>query len=374
MSYKKFSILVFVFAAILIGLFFVAFYLYDPMQIFHKPFFREPTFSREMRLQNKGIIDHYDFDSYIVGDSLTINIPAGYVGYRLGGKWANISMTSSSVYEKYVLIKYLHQKKKVKSIIYGFNLSNLELGDKTFRGFGFLYDKNPLNDIRAYINKKYIDCLLLLSKKPRCIGEGRDIETFNFWFSDPRFIINFEDNTSWFHSIEELDNEIKRLEYLRTKPRDLMQKSKEDISVSIGIAKEYIFDIAAQFPDTKFYILLPTFSTYYYRSEKLDLLLKYLELVRAVVGMGIEYPNVEFYTLDDKNDMKNLRNYQDKIHTNMDMNVKQIDWIAEKKGRITPQNIEAYIQSIQDEVEKYDLMPLILDLKHAKQKRMESKK
>ena len=37
-------------------------YIYDPLQIFHKPYFREATFFTDMRKQALGIIKNYEFD------------------------------------------------------------------------------------------------------------------------------------------------------------------------------------------------------------------------------------------------------------------------------------------------------------------------
>ena len=39
-------------------------YIYDPLQLYHKPYFRENAFTDDTRVQNKGIIKHYDFTHY----------------------------------------------------------------------------------------------------------------------------------------------------------------------------------------------------------------------------------------------------------------------------------------------------------------------
>lgn len=57
------------FVVIILGLI----YIYDPLQIFHKPYFREATFFTDMRKQALGIIKHYKFDSYIIDTSMLEN-------------------------------------------------------------------------------------------------------------------------------------------------------------------------------------------------------------------------------------------------------------------------------------------------------------
>ena len=61
-------------------------YFYDPFLLYHKPYFREEKFSSDMRMQAKGIIKHYDFDSYILGTSMLGNTSAKEAKEKLGGE------------------------------------------------------------------------------------------------------------------------------------------------------------------------------------------------------------------------------------------------------------------------------------------------
>ena len=65
MSYKKYLFLAFVIPLPFLLAYIILLYVYDPLQIYHKPYFRETTFSNNMRMQDKGIIAYYDFDSFI---------------------------------------------------------------------------------------------------------------------------------------------------------------------------------------------------------------------------------------------------------------------------------------------------------------------
>ncbi|MWV61884.1 hypothetical protein DCO58_07180 [Helicobacter saguini] len=58
---------------VLMYLFFAWLYLYDPLQLFHKPFLRDETFLHDLRSQNRGIIENYDFNSVILGTSMLEN-------------------------------------------------------------------------------------------------------------------------------------------------------------------------------------------------------------------------------------------------------------------------------------------------------------
>ncbi|MWV61863.1 hypothetical protein DCO58_07290 [Helicobacter saguini] len=73
LSYKKFVILGILVPCVNLLLLILLLYIYDPLQVFHKPFFRETTFLSDMRVQNRGIIKNYDFNSVILGTSMLEN-------------------------------------------------------------------------------------------------------------------------------------------------------------------------------------------------------------------------------------------------------------------------------------------------------------
>lgn len=110
-------------AVILLGMI----YIYDPLQIFHKSFFDKPKFFVEMRLGAKGIIEHYDHDSYILGSSMLQNTSAMEASQKLGGKFVNISPANSSVAEKSIILNFLFKHKKPKNIIYSLDFLTMEL-------------------------------------------------------------------------------------------------------------------------------------------------------------------------------------------------------------------------------------------------------
>ena len=109
---KKLSPKQFIFGVCLIPLpvvvvLFGILWLYDPLQLFHKPIFRETTFFGDMRLAARGIIRYYDFDSVILGTSMLENTSAKEAGEKLGGKWVNLSLINSSYDERAVVLEYL---------------------------------------------------------------------------------------------------------------------------------------------------------------------------------------------------------------------------------------------------------------------------
>ncbi|MWV62049.1 hypothetical protein DCO58_06300 [Helicobacter saguini] len=72
-TYKNFVFLALIVPCVALVTLFILLYLYDSLQLFHKPFLRDETFFHDLRSQNPGIIKNYDFNSVILGTSMLEN-------------------------------------------------------------------------------------------------------------------------------------------------------------------------------------------------------------------------------------------------------------------------------------------------------------
>lgn len=188
MSYKKYLFLSFAIPLPFMLAYIILLYIYDPLQLFHKPYFRETTFSTDMRRQALGIIKHYDFDSYIIGTSMLENTSAKEASEKLGGKWVNISLADSSFNERAVILDYLFNYKKPKRIIYSIDMGSY-FREKDTSYYDFLYNANIIDDIRIYFSIRYGSCLI---KNTLECGQKVDLENLQKWsFKNKRVLENF---------------------------------------------------------------------------------------------------------------------------------------------------------------------------------------
>ncbi len=115
--YKKFCLNFFrLFLIILFcfGGFLFLIWLYDPFWLFHKPYFREQTYQKDMANQAKGIIDNTDFNGVILGTSMLENTSAKEAGEKLGNKWVNLSIKGANFEDRNIIFKYITKHKKNK--------------------------------------------------------------------------------------------------------------------------------------------------------------------------------------------------------------------------------------------------------------------
>ncbi len=362
LSFRKYCYLSLLLAGLIVGLVCSWLYAYDPFQIYHKPYLREVTFIKQMRFQDKGIIDHYDYDSFIIGDSLTENVSAFYAGEKLSGNWVNITPVGSTTSEKFIILKYLFAKKEPKRIIYGLNISLNNPNPTDTSSFDFLYDSNPFNDIKIYINKKFITCALTWSKSKKCVGSN-DIENLINWMDDPHTINNLGKFEQWFDQ-KELEDKIRQLQDLAK--RQFIFQAHQDITANQRAIEHDIFDFLKKHPQTQFDFLIPVYPTYFYKTQDAKHLSKYMEILRWFVLKAHEYPNAKIYGLGNLAYADDIDHYKDHVHHSMEMNVYQIDAIATKQYLLNPNNIDAYLKEMEKKINNYDLLVLIERLQQRK--------
>ncbi|EAI0653527.1 hypothetical protein E0287_07960, partial [Campylobacter coli] len=121
-SYKKWILAVFLIPIPIISALIILLYIYDPLQLYHKPFFRNTTFSSDIRIQAAGVINNYNFDSVILGSSMLENTSTKEANDKLDGKWVNLSLSGSYLNERNIIMKYLFEKKNIYQIIYSLDV------------------------------------------------------------------------------------------------------------------------------------------------------------------------------------------------------------------------------------------------------------
>ncbi|PWV99660.1 copper amine oxidase-like protein [Paenibacillus cellulosilyticus] len=118
----------------------------DPLQHYHKAWFN-PVFSTEERYQNAGLARNYDYDTIILGTSMTENFLPSVVGKELGGQVMKLSLRGSLMPEQYETAKLALSTGKVKQVLWGIDYFALRQPDEEGEAFpSYLYDDNWWND------------------------------------------------------------------------------------------------------------------------------------------------------------------------------------------------------------------------------------
>ena len=364
MTYKKFVLLALFLPLPIIFALGILLYIYDPLRLYHEPWLRKNTYYYNIRLQAKSIIDNNDFDSIIMGTSMLENTSPKEASEKLNSKYINLSISGSSLYQRYVILKYLFKNKKIKNVITSlddFAIFKTKINDTNH--FDFLYDNNPYNDFKVYINKRFIICTLTYSSSRRCVGDKNSLEKLTNWSDEEKAKRLFGGINNWIKyyggdvavAITEIMKYNDKTNIKINKKYDL-KKEKEYID-------KYLLQLAKQYKNTNFYYIISPYSRISYKIKNKNNFEKWKEIIKYIINKN--YPNVKVYGFDNLDYTDDIANYKDLTHYNINMNSIQLDAIKNNTHILTTENIDEYFKIMEEKIKSYDIKILQEQIKKA---------
>lgn len=349
----------------------VALYLYDPLQLFHTAWGRVPAFHKDMRQQAAGVIHNYDFDSVILGTSMLENSSAAEARRVLGGDFVNISMSSSIHYERSLVLSYLLDKKKLRSVVYSLDYSYLSpsYDHPNYRKdtWSYLYDDNRLNDFKVYYNDKFFICLLRWSVNPGCTGKTRSLDRPNAWFMNPNHANRFGGLDKWFSAANngQVKSAFRNIVSAAQKvgvpgPVDEQEYLVHKAEM-LAYVDEYILAHARGNPETKFYYVFPPYSRILFsilhqtEPERARL---HADAIRYIVSETKDMPNVLVLGYEDQDFPDDISNYKDPGHYQERFNSQFFKDMHSGRHVLTQGNINRYLSVAKEKALAFDLTGL----------------
>lgn len=351
-----------------ITLFLGALYLYDPLQVFHKHWNRENTLSGNMRQQVVGMLNNYDYDSIILGSSQLENTSSKEASSKLGGKFINISISGSDYYERSKVLEYVLEKKPIKKIIYSMdNLEKVRWGHPKYpiKTFDYLYDNNPLNDFKVYMNDKYVKCLITFSKKTRCIGYKLNLDRPKAWFNKKHHADRFGGLENWFKgkNSKQAINGYKNISNIAHNVKMNKKISGKQIDKKLLETKKYIYDYiiyyVEKYPTTEFILILPPYPRLKFAMDaqyNINNFKVYKEMILYIAKQSKTLDNLKLYGWGNRTFMDDIKNYKDTSHYSHHINSFMLDDIQKDTGLINNSNIKEYLSIITEKAIAFDLV------------------
>lgn len=349
---------------------FAAYYAYDPLQVYHVPWGRPLTLHGNMRLQAAGVIRHRSFDAVVLGTSMTENTSADEASRLLGGTFVNLSLTAADFFERSLLLDDLFRRKKINQVLY--TLDHIYINSRKgyplypLPTFDFLYDRNPFNDIRVYLNTHFGLCLLHWSRDASCVGSEIGLNRPNAWFGQAEYATRFGGISKW---CEARDNyQIRDAHKLiRSAVSDMtadvgMHPSKLEVDQKVQRAIEYVDDnlvrLIREHPDTRFYLVFPpyfraTFAIWHQARPVHSAI--HLAVIRHLAQLASELKNMDVYGFESAPFVDEIANYKDLGHYHEAIDSQILESIASKHDRLTSENVEGYIQTVTERATRFDL-------------------
>lgn len=278
----------------------------DPFFQYHAPLEDFPYLVDNQLNQNPGMAKHMQYDSVILGSSMTVNFNTNWFEELL--KLDTIKLNYSGAYPKdqsNIMEIIFKSDNQIEAVFLGVDVMTYTGGvtETKYPIPAYLYDENYINDIQYVLNK---DVLLNYILRPMADPEKTDLATvYASWWTDEYY------NKQWvMHNYvqpEKTETETKPDAYLESVERNL----------TVNICPYIEAD-----PKTTFYIFFPPYSILYWNDVICE---NHLEATMAeyqyIAERLLAYENVRvFFFPDQEWIVTNLDNYADYSHYHRDIN------------------------------------------------------
>lgn len=297
-------------------------FVLDPLQFYRKASLLPPVFSTEERYQNPGLAKNYDYDTIIIGTSMTENFLPSVVDKALKGKTMKLSMQGSLADEQRKIAELALKTGKVKRVLWGLDYFAFKTQDAALaQDFpDYLYDDNWLNDYRYWFNVSVYEMMLKDIVRLRTSGANRDLEHLYNWNADGKF--------GAVHVVNAYRIASRQEQYfgLNEEPLEVIQRSFET----------NVLSLAKRYPEVEFIYFYPPYSILRQEVWRRTNEARYRNQLEMSVWMFEQLnklPNTKVYNFQAEADWTfDLDLYKDLSHHTQDVNT----WIAESIGRDDP--------------------------------------
>ena len=317
----------------------------DPFFQYHAPLKNFPYLVDNQLSQNPGMAKHMEYDSVILGSSMTVNFNTNWFGELLG--LDTIKLNYSGAYPKdqaNIMEIIFHSNHRVKAVFLGVDVMTYTGGveETKYPIPEYLYDDVYLNDVQYLFNK---DVVLNYILRPLADPDKTDLATvYQSWWTDEYY------NIQWVMHNYEPPAPVEE----ETRPYAYIESVEKNLQVNIC---PYI----EQNPDTEFYVFFPPYSILYWNDVIQE---NHLEATMAeyqyIANRMIAYDNVRvFYFPSQERIVTDLNNYADYTHYHRDINYYMTECFADGTCEVSSaEEIRQALQETRDMIERFDFEAL----------------
>ncbi len=307
----------------------------DPFFLYHKPL-QGLYYTIDNQLsQNPGIARNFDYDSVILGSSMTVNFDTALFAEKMGLNTVKLSYNAAFPKDNDNILKLVKQEGgEIKEIFLGIDIYNYGMspGLTAYPIPEYLYDDSLINDVKYLLNK---DVILQYILMPQFKRESTPLnEIYWFWENVP---CGKEIVLASYQRPEKIEEML---------PRDFYRENIEENM------RSYILPYVESMPETQFTVFFPPYSILYWYDMYGDGTLS-AELAgeKQIIEQLLSYPNVRiFYFQNDLEFITDLNNYSDYTHYRHEMNDQMTEWFSKEDCpyRLTEENYEQVLDEMEE--------------------------
>lgn len=326
-------------------------YIVDPLQFYHKETRHLPELYDQQRYQAPGIAKNYDYDTAIVGTSVSENVSLTQLSESYGLTAVRLTMSGSSAYEQRLILDLaIKHNPNLKRVIWDVNFCSLSGAVDSVRdqdaAFPFyFYDNNPLNDFKYLLNSDTTmrSIGVLRRRAPYDKAQAADeLERLNAWH-----------NWAVYGSDIALESFKKEMDSGAFKPYKYIMEDYE-INKLLANIDENAFILAAQNPQIHFDYYFPPFSILEHASYNMQGTFENQLAVREYIWNKYSHlENVSIYDFQTEDFISNLDMYKDRAHYNAEITSQVITQIM-RGQKTTPEQFAQNQIKLKRLVDEFD--------------------
>lgn len=327
----------------------------DPFFHYHAPLKGFPYLVDNQLSQNPGMAAHMEYDSAILGSSMTVNFQTTWFRELMGLNAVKLSYSAAYPRDQANIMEILFNsrnnqgEKRIRKVFLGVDVITYMGGvDETKYPIPeHLYNDGYLDDIKYVLNK---DVLLNYILRPLADPDPTDLSNvYASWWTEEYY------SETWvLHNYTSPDQEEQELA-----ADAYLEAVEENLAVNICPFIE-------ENPQTQFVIFFPPYSILFWndvlRENHLEAT---LEEYRYIASRLNAYENVEVYFFPDREEIIcDLNNYADYSHYHPRYNRYMTECFADGTNRVAREGepgvgIDAYLEHMRKIVEEFDFQELL---------------
>lgn len=299
----------------------------DPFEVYHQATaFAPPITNGTQIYSNAGIAKNYEYDSVIIGSSMTENFRPSQLDSLLGGRFVKLCINAGSPYNHRQMMELAFGTHEVQRIVYGLDVGmftyfytqpKCEMPD-------YLYDGNLFNDVRYWFNMSVLGRYIPQCLKTLGQHDESQRDTMYTWgdlyeYGPDAMLAGVDLSTG------------------RVEQQDARNETPVLAQATLLNVEHNVLPFIQAHPETEFIFFLPPYSAArWFQFYAIGTLSYHLNQKEAIIDTLLAYDNVRVYDFQGRTDwITQPDNYIDAEHYGPWINDAIIEAIAQDTCRIT---------------------------------------
>jgi len=319
-------------------------YSIDPFQHYRKAKIYTFNYSGNQRYLNPGLAKNYDFNSIIIGTSMTENFTLDRTKMIMHNP-IKLSIAGGKAYEFKQILEIAFASHNIQTVLFGLDVYSFLNIKESYDGLpDYLCDDNFFNDYKYLL---HFDTLKRAFKVLFSKDNNKNQKDYNYnhmfeWqaFNQKNFTLG--------NVIDNWNNRDKLFKH---------QKNLWNFQELKNNFDESLYKIIAENKNINFILFFPPYSALTYKDwEEKDSLNTILEFKEYMYNKLAALENVSLYDFQIAKEIThNLNNYKDITHYSQDINYWIIDQIYYGNFLITPENQKQNLIFFFDQIKNYNI-------------------